>query len=119
VSIVCLAANPATAGATLTVPGLELSAAARRTERRANPVDQDLGDAPDYSPWKNTPGAQVCGSCDRMQSPAANFCDGCGAGGDALIRVNADGVPALEEEQGAAAQLALRQRQLELLALRR
>jgi HK97 family phage prohead protease len=41
VSIVVLAANPATAGATLTVPGLEAAAARRRTEAREEAQHQE------------------------------------------------------------------------------
>jgi HK97 family phage prohead protease len=117
VSSVALAANPATAGSSIAFPAETLRRRNPAAEQRANPIDQNLGDSPDYNPWKNMPGAQQCENCDAMQSPAAKFCDSCG--GDALIRVNDDGVPAMEEEQGAAASLGLRRRQLELLKLGR
>ena len=130
VSVVALAANPGTRGATMTalpVESLSNAAAVQREEQRGNPVDQDLGDASDYDPWDHAaPGALRCGNdaCPvdggAINHPDSKFCAQCGTplyGGDALVKLNADGVPGMEEEQGAAASLALKRRQLELLAL--
>lgn len=70
VSIVVTAANPATAGATLTVPGME--AASRRrpgTQKRmpTRPYTVHAGE--------NT----LCGQCQSANDADAYFCDQCGA----------------------------------------
>ena len=88
----------------------------RPLERRGNPVDQDLGDAADYDVYTGPlPHAPVT---TRHSHPHPSY------GDDALVTINNDGVPAMEESQGAAASLALarsqletRQRQLQLLRL--
>lgn len=121
VSSVAIAANRATAGATMTaLPAETLARSDPAGEQRGNPVDQDLGDSPDYNPWDHAaPGTLRCTvpGCGALNKPDAKFCDQCGVGGDALVRLDEAGVPAMEEEQGAAATLALRRRKLELLAL--
>jgi HK97 family phage prohead protease len=99
---------------------------ARPGERRGNPVDQSLGDGPDYNPDQQIRCmSQNCTAAGgALNDISARHCDQCGAplygkdfGGDALVRLDQGGVPAMQEEQGAAASLALRRRQLELLAL--
>lgn len=120
VSVVTLAANPHTKGVSMVaLPAESLSREA--AELRANPIDQNLGDSPDYDPWPHAAAGTIkCGGCSAMNHPDAKFCDQCGssvAGGDALIRVNDDGVPGMTEEHGESAQLALRRRRLELLRM--
>ena len=119
----------------------DLSASGPR-EHRANPVDQDLGDASDYNvsphgPMTGTHSHAHPGDAEGHAHPHAHDGDddhghehlydmagrarlddsGWGGGGDALVRLDEAGIPAMTEEQGAAASLALRRRQLELLKL--
>ena len=129
VSSVPLAALPATAGSTMTFPAEIL--AARHGERRGNPVDQDLGDAADYNPQTLTAAHAFTGTHSHPHTDGsggmhdhehdhagdASHDHGHDFGGDALVRINDAGVPAMEEEHGAAASLALRRRRLEILRL--
>lgn len=110
VSIVCLAANPATSGATLTVPGMEAASqrrpgaqtrmptapyAAHAGEGTACPQCQSLNDAdasfcdqcgarmpgvPGESTVTGEDESQQCQSCLCMNATDAKFCDQCGSG---------------------------------------
>lgn len=98
-------------------------------EERANPVDQNLGDSPDYNPSKvpvkcQNPGCPVAGG--NVNPAGSRFCNQCGknlGGGDTVITLAPTGIPS-EEQPGSLMSLAaerahleLRERELALLAL--
>lgn len=89
-------------------------ASRRPREHRGNPVDQDLGDSSDYDVYTGPLPHPPMTGMHAHEHPSY--------GGDALVRINDDGVPAMEEQQGAIASLAAaralletRRRQLDLL----
>ncbi len=106
VSIVCLAANPATAGATT----IALSSP-RRPERRADGQIMDTSTAPDYNPADHAaagemhcPNPECTVDGGALNSADARYCDQCGAqmyDGDGMIVLDDSGV--VEEVEGSMA----------------
>jgi HK97 family phage prohead protease len=125
VSIVVLGANSATAGATLTVPGLEAAAARRRTEERAQDEITDTSKQADFNvatddPADNGAPRLKCpysrkNGCGQMLPGSAKFCPNCGGAvydGSGTLVVDDSGV--VQESMGDADLLSRRLRLLEL-----
>ena len=135
VSIVVLGANSATAGATLTVPGLEAASARRRDEERARGEIADAENHPDfnlpaYDPVGHGPESITCphdscpvykgsgGSTRAQNAKDAKCCDQCGGplyDGDGLMVLDDSGV--MEEVGGDMADANVLSRKLRLLEL--
>lgn len=132
VSIVVAAANPATAGATLTVPSLEAASARKRTEELARGELKDSDTHPDFNvdvPSYTASGSVECpsdscpvysgGDGDRaLNAKDAKYCDQCGSSlynSDGLIVLDDSGVT--EEVGDSVGDADMRSRRLRLLEL--
>lgn len=93
VSIVCLGANPATAGASMTaVPVTEAARQRRPGVQKRMPT----------APYTEHPGeASECGQCQSMNDLDASFCDQCGA------KMTPSGAAQVEEDETQQCQACL------------
>lgn len=119
VSVVCLAANAATAGASMTaVPVSGALAAGRPAERRADTAP-DFSDAPAYDDAAHGDSSLTCpnGDCGLMNANDARYCDQCGQPlydegglietGGSVDDVVSDSAGMIEEEDMTLAQARL------------
>lgn len=128
VSAVALAANPATAGSTMTALPAEVLGQARPAESRDGGGYPDTA-SPDYDAQVNGLPAVKCpytktNGCGQMCPGGSRFCSNCGGSlysADGQITISEDGVP--QESDSASPALAAqrdlerRRRELDLLAL--